>query len=485
MHLPPDVHSSDVATEAVELAELCGLQLDESQQFTLVTSLGQRADGLWAAFEVADIEPRQNGKGDTIQARELVGLILLGEDLLIHTAHEFATANEAFLRMAAMFQSVPELERRLARIRWANGEQGIELKSGQRLKYRARTGGAGRGFSEASLVVYDEAQHLSAEQIAASLPTMTVHPNPQVWFAGSAGLATSTQLHRLRVRALTGDAGRLAYMEHTAEKPVLNSDGVVESEPVDLDNEENVALSNPAYGFRITRDFVVSERAAMGDAQWARERCGVWDPLPEYNEAKPVKIPAAMWAWTGTSAVVEDRSGHIAVAFEVTRDGEWSSIAVAHGTPDRPIVEVVAHERGVGWLPTRLAQLTKARRPRAVGCVGAGPSASQVGPVLLAFSEEDIDRDVFHQLSTGDYRAACAGLFMGLSENTTSHREGQDALDLAAGDAAERSSGNGWYWEQRQATIPISPLVAATAAHHLFLTCDPLEAEPEPLFAVT
>ena len=105
--------------------------------------------------------------------------------------------------------------------------------------------------------------------------------------------------------------------------------------------------------------------------------------------------------------------------------------------------------------------------------------------MLLAFSDEDIDRDVFHQLSGGDYRAACAGLFMGLSEGSTSHRQGQGPLDLAAADATERVSGTGWLWEPRQATVPISPLVAATAAHHLFLTCDPLDADIEPLFAVT
>ena len=72
-HLPPDVHSLDAALEASELAEAYGLALDESQRFTIEAAMGLRADDTWAASEVADFEPRQNGKNDTIQAREMWG----------------------------------------------------------------------------------------------------------------------------------------------------------------------------------------------------------------------------------------------------------------------------------------------------------------------------------------------------------------------------------------------------------------------------
>jgi hypothetical protein len=163
LHRPPDVVSLAAAEEAIELADAYGVcdghPLDESQRFTLQVALGERADGTWAAATVADFEPRQNGKNDTCNARELAGLILFGERLIIHTAHEFPTANESFLRLVAVFENWDDLRAKVARIRYANGEQGIELLSGQRLKYRARTGGSGRGFAKADLTVYDEAQH--------------------------------------------------------------------------------------------------------------------------------------------------------------------------------------------------------------------------------------------------------------------------------------------------------------------------------------
>ena len=133
LHLPPNVHSLDAAKEAIELADAVGMTLDESQRFTLNCWLGEQADGLWSAFEIADIEPRQNGKGDTIQARELAGLFVFGERLQIHTAHEFPTANEAFLRMVNVIDANPDLSRKVQKIRYANGEQGIELRNGERL----------------------------------------------------------------------------------------------------------------------------------------------------------------------------------------------------------------------------------------------------------------------------------------------------------------------------------------------------------------
>lgn len=63
--------------------------LDEWQRFALDCMLGERADGKWAAFETALIVPRQNGKGSVLEARELAGLFLFGEQLILHSAHEF------------------------------------------------------------------------------------------------------------------------------------------------------------------------------------------------------------------------------------------------------------------------------------------------------------------------------------------------------------------------------------------------------------
>ena len=63
---------------------------------------------------------------------------------------------------------------KVAKFRYANGEQGIELKSGAFVAYRARTGAAGRGLDDIDTMVYDESQHLTAEHMAASSPALAV-----------------------------------------------------------------------------------------------------------------------------------------------------------------------------------------------------------------------------------------------------------------------------------------------------------------------
>ena len=75
---------------------MAGLFLDDWQQFVLRHALGERADGKWAAQTVGLTVGRQNGKGSILEARELAGLFLLGEQLIIHTAHLQKTATQHF-----------------------------------------------------------------------------------------------------------------------------------------------------------------------------------------------------------------------------------------------------------------------------------------------------------------------------------------------------------------------------------------------------
>lgn len=203
--LPPAAVTS-AGTECIELAALAGLHLDPWQQFVLHGALGQRADGKWAALEVGLMVSRQNGKGGIIEARELGGLYLFGEQLITHSAHEFKTSQEAFRRVLALIEDTPDLDRRVARVRTSHGEEGIELKTRQRLRFLARSRGSGRGFT-GDCTILDEAMILRDAAVAALFPTMSARPNPQVWYLGSAGDEGSEVLGRVRSRALAELAG--------------------------------------------------------------------------------------------------------------------------------------------------------------------------------------------------------------------------------------------------------------------------------------
>lgn len=200
LELVPPAPSS-AADEAIELATSAGLDLDEAQRHVLRGALGVRDDGKWAAFEVAVIEPRQNGKGGIIEARQLAGAFLFAERMITYSAHEFKTAQEMFRRVEMLIEDTPDLDREVIRKVRSTNEMGIELRSRARLRWLARSSGSGRGFT-GDCTILDEAMILRRSSVAALLPTMSARPNPQLWYLGSSGDEESVVLGEVRSRAL-------------------------------------------------------------------------------------------------------------------------------------------------------------------------------------------------------------------------------------------------------------------------------------------
>ena len=196
---------SPAGEEAVELAASAGLHLDKWQTLPLHGGLAEAPDGRWEVSEVGLIVPRQNGKGGILEARELAGLFLFDEQLILHSAHEFKTAAEAFRRLLFLIQNTPDLDRRVSRVRTSHGDEGIELIGGQRIRFVARSTGSGRGFS-GDCIVLDEAYNLSNANMSALLPTLSARPNTQIWYTSSAPLPRqeSVTLRRLCKRGRDG-----------------------------------------------------------------------------------------------------------------------------------------------------------------------------------------------------------------------------------------------------------------------------------------
>jgi len=451
VHRPTGVVSLGAALEAIELAESVGLVLDEFQRGDLEIAMGERADGTWAADEVCHIVARQNGKGDVMIARQLFGLFLAGEELQIVTAHEFPTANESFLRLVGWIEGSDDLRPLVARIRYANGEQGVELKSGARLKYRARTGGSGRGFAGVSTLYYDEAMYLTDAHMAASKPALSTHPNPQTWYASSAGLSSSAPLWRLRKRALKGDAGRLGYIEHTAERVEIDEFGRVFSQAPDPDDREAWALANPTLGDRISVEWVVSERGSMSPEVFLRERLSVWDPeLGEDGGPWPPDV------WHG---VLGDVAPSGALVFGVDANppdspSRWASVGVGDGSA----LELVDRRPGLGWLVPRLVDL--------VGVHGGVVAVDPNGPAGHVCAELEAAGVTVLKVAAGEMGRACGSLHSRVSEGRVGVYRGPLVADLNAAVSGARTVAKGdvWVWARRDLSVDVSPLVAVTLA---------------------
>lgn len=247
-----------------DLAARTGLKLDDWERWVLQEALGRGPGDMWLAFEVALIVARQNGKGAILEALELGALFLddFGVDLILHSAHEFKTAAEAFRRIQARVENQPVLKRQVRQIYQQRGAESIELRNGKRLRFVARTGGSGRGFT-ADLIVLDEAYALGDDEMGALLPTVSARPNPQIWYTSTAGNLQSTQLGAVRERGVAGDPS-LKFMEWSADEG--------DYDPADAGCW---AQANPGMGIRISEDYIAKERSALSAEEFARERLSI------------------------------------------------------------------------------------------------------------------------------------------------------------------------------------------------------------------
>ncbi|WP_219825742.1 hypothetical protein [Nonomuraea typhae] len=450
---------SSAGQEAVELAASAGLHLDPWQARALDLALGERADGTWAAFEVGLIVGRQNGKGSVLEARELAGLFLFGERLLLHSAHEFKTSGEAFLRVKALIDNTDDLRRRVARMRTSHGEEGIELIGGQRLRFVARSTGSGRGFS-GDTVILDEAYALTAPMMAALLPTLSAKPNPQVWYASSAPLRTSEVLKKIVARGREGSP-RMAYLEWSAPQSAA------------LDDREAWAQANPALGIRISSEFVEAERVALEEEEFARERLGIGA-----DDQSGMVIDLGAWAALADPA--SQMADPVAFCMDMTPERSVGSIAAAGRRADgRLHVEVVEHRPGTAWMVARLQELRERWKPCAVVIDPAGPAGSLIAEVEASGVE-------VVKPSAREHAQACGQLYdavMPSQGEPTLRHLGQLPLNTALAGARKRDLGDAWAWARKGVSVDISPLVAVTLAAWGHATRAHLEGRSTPWVA--
>jgi hypothetical protein len=422
------------------------LHLFPWQQFALRKMLGERADGKWAAFEAALIVPRQNGKGAVIEAYELANLFLFDAQLIIHSAHLFPTAQEAFRRLDGLVDETPSLKRLVHKVSNSHGSEGIELKSGARIRFMARTvSGSGRGFSPDRLVL-DEAFKLPPEAVAAMLPALSAQPNPQILYTTSTGYPDSDVLWRLVQRGRSGGDGSLCYLEHSAPPGS------------DLDDRPAWATGNPSAGYLFDEETIARERATLSDEDFGRERLGLWT-----DTAGDRLIPGA--AWIDSLDLKSQIVSAPMFALDVAPSRAWAAIAAAGlNGAGKSHLEVTGrdgvtdHRPGTDWVVPRLVELRLVFPDMRV-VIAAGSAAEALKPAVEAAG---IPVDV---IGARDVAAAC-GLFYDHVVTSQIAHLGQPCLDAAVAAAKKRveDGETAWVWGRKRSSADITPLYAATLA---------------------
>lgn len=440
VELVPSADSYEAALEALVIAELAGLTLDDWQEYALAASMGQ-VDGRWAAFESGLIVPRQDGKTEILVARLAAALFSELEDmrLTIFTAHEYKTSREVFTRLRSLLQppqeadpllgADPILQEQIRTVRTANGEESIELHNGRRVRFLARTSGSGRGFT-GDLVVFDEAYRLLGEQMAALLPTLGARPNPQLYYASMGPFEDSEQQLAVRARALAGEPD-LCYLEWSAP------------EEASLTDPEVWRAANPANPHRRSDLQLVRERNALGDEEFAREI------LAMRVSAVHAVISHLLWSKVQDPDAAPD--GGLKFGLDMNPERTHVALAVADSigrvelVDHRPAVKVVEWVAGVAK-PLKASVVVDA----------AGPAA----PLIPDLKAANVD---VLEYSGRDLASASGRFFDMISEGVLKVRS-HPALDAARAGATQRPLGDAWAWGRRKSTVDISPLVAATLA---------------------
>lgn len=448
-HIVP-MYVSTKGDDAVEFLRLCDIRLDEWQELVLRESLNIDARGKWAATEIGLLVSRQQGKTVIAEARELVGLFLLGEQLQVHQAQMFATAKESFLRQCSRIKGCPDLADMVSKFRSGNDNVGIELKSGARLLYQARSPDSLRGFS-IDLLVLDEAYALTPEVMAAALHATSAMRNPQIWYCSSTGREDSEILFNLRERALAR-APRVGLWEWKAD------DGC------DPRDEEQWAKANPALGIRLSRDFIQTEgESGRWGKEFQRERLGLWAD----NSLRDV-IPKALWDACGDedSQIVGD---DLIAAVDVAPWRDNASVAMCGITGNGlRQVEVIQSAEGTDWIVDYIKKLyMSSHPPLRVAIQGGGAPGSLIAPLqqagveLIVLGQADIGRatgEFYDCVRDGGLRHLGDPLLSRALENATRYSIGSKAGEdeAAAWGFARKDTGG----------ADITPLVACCYAFY-------------------
>lgn len=446
---------SSAGREAIELCALAGLDLDPWEQLVLMDMLGERADGKWACYEFGLIVPRQNGKGSCLEARELMGLFVLGEGLLIHSAHEQATSSEHFRRLLTLIEGVPEFDQRVLKAVRGKGQEGIELRGGQRIFFKTRTQDGGRGLT-GDFVALDEAMKLRQATMRALVPTMAARSlvgNPQLVYAGSAIDAEKDEhgfvLSRVRERALSDEGVRLGYHEYSCEGDDPSA------VPDDVAGDMRMwARANPGLGIRISPEYVSDERMALDARSFAVERLGIGDWCDVSGDAGRV-ISAE--AWNALADPASKIASAHTFALDVDPGQAWATLSAAGVREDGLYhVMVVEHDRGTAWVVER----TKERLEQFPSAQLVVDPRADLGALLTQLDDAGIQPI---RTTAGDYKDACGGFYQAVIEKGLRYMPPQPELDSAVAGARTKPLLDAWKWSRASGAL-ITPLVSCTLA---------------------
>lgn len=424
-----------------------------SQQEELKLMLARKGDGSPAALTIGISKPRQNGK--SYAARYYAAYMGDFERRqVLYSAHHSTTTNKMFRALCDLYENpdrFPEFARDVKHVSHVRGYEGIYFKpwedengvmqEGGCIEFATRTNSGSRGGTY-SVIIIDEAQEMTDDQLEAMLPVMSAASDisdasamPQQIYIGTPPSAScrGTVFKKMHNTAHSNDKGATWWLEWSIESRNIMQTLTDAKTAVSMAYE-----TNPAMGYRIAEATVENEFENMSPDGFARERLGWWSPVFEHKEDYAISADD----WDACASDEKKPEGKTAYGIKFSADGSevclCGAVIPESGEARVSMIERKATGRGTQWLADWLNE-----RYKSASCVvidgrnGVDVLIDKIAPTWRM-------KGSVIRPSARDVVAAVGTLTDAINERSVTWYRLQDALRESAITSVKRPIGGGW-----------------------------------------
>lgn len=434
-------HETSAGFALIEFAKSIGCPLLPWQEEASIRALELLPNRTYRFKTVLILVGRQSGKTTLLKVWALWRLYADSAKLVLGAAQALDISREAWQGSVDIAQDSKLLKPQVSKVRYANGEQCLTLKSGARYRICATTRGAGRGLAVDMLILDELREQRDWDSWSALSKTIIARPRGQIVCITNQGDGESVVLNSLREAALAERSTTLGLFEWSAP------DGC------ELDDPEMWAYACPGLGHTIDEESI---RAALATDPPERFRTEI---LCQYVTSMSTALDGTGWAaGADPGGSVAPYRGKLAAGIDVAMDGHHVALVVAASIGGgRYRTEPIASWSDTADARLELPALLASLAPTTLAWFPSGP-ASALATYLrtLPYAVE---------MTGADVTTACMALADLVRAGKVLHNA-NPLVDGQAATAGKLNQGDGFRFTRRGAGNCNALYAIAGAIHH-------------------
>lgn len=435
-----------------EFLKAYGVELFEWERNQINDWLALDANNAFINMIVGLCVPRRNGKTLVVAAVSTFFLTIYPEYIgvnrfkILYSSHSVSTNMETFDTFLDEFfdneEKAPDLYKlthwgvRNTGIGKSNGKEqivckwksnGIDYKT--TIKFNARSKNKARGVG-CNVIIFDEAQELTAAQTAAMLPTAgSSKVKPQVIYLGTPDYpdCDGTTFKELRQRAIDKKPRGVCWSEWS-----VNEIG-------DVSDRKRWAATNPSLGYILNEDWIeISELNSMSEDDFARERLGYW---AKKEELLDLPISEEDWEICATNEPLQGKIVCYGIKFDYLSEHAAVSVCVKNDECFHiELADVVDCKNGISELIEKLTTIGK----KAAQIIIDGKGTSY--DVQQRLLKNRVPKSAIIVTKPTELGTACMMLANAVAAHEITHFAPQEQLNDAATTCTRRIIGKDGTW---------------------------------------